>query len=235
VSLYLLINLLAISVPFVVSFDRRIQLMKHWKALIFSITASAIPYLIWDQYFTDKAYWGFNADYLLGIYLYDLPIEEVLFFICIPFACIFTHVSILKIKAFTLTTKTTTIISALVLALSIGLLLFNLDKAYTVWVTLFTLMIHIIAYTYYRDLLRHFYITFLFMLIPFFLVNGVLTGMGIDGEVVWYNNLENLGIRIVTIPVEDTFYAYSMILLNLIIFKRSSTNKDLIYKEIKEN
>ena len=53
------------------------------------------------------------------------------------------------------------------------------------------------------------------MLIPFFIVNGILTGSMIENEVVWYNNSENLNIRLFTIPVEDTFYAFSLILTNL--------------------
>jgi lycopene cyclase domain-containing protein len=57
------------------------------------------------------------------------------------------------------------------------------------------------------------------MLIPFFIVNGVLTGSWIDNQVVWYNDAENLGIRMGTIPVEDSIYAYSMILMNLYYFE----------------
>lgn len=229
-SLYLLIDLLSISVPFIVSFNRRIQLMKYWKSLFVSITISAIPYLIWDEYFTSKLYWGFNEKYLMGSYVYNLPLEEILFFLCIPFACIFTHISILKIKAFTITAKTTNLISGSILVITFLLLAFNLEKAYTVWVMAFTIIIHFLGYIYYKDLLKHFYITFLFILIPFLIVNGILTGTGIDGQIVWYNNLENLGIRIGTIPIEDTFYAYSMVLLNLMVFHKISRNKDLIYK-----
>ncbi|GIR49788.1 MAG: hypothetical protein CM15mP58_18850 [Burkholderiaceae bacterium] len=50
---------------------------------------------------------------------------------------------------------------------------------------------------------------FLVMLIPFFIVNGVLTGSWIVDQVVWYNDTENLGLRISTIPIEDGIYAYS--------------------------
>jgi lycopene cyclase domain-containing protein len=63
------------------------------------------------------------------------------------------------------------------------------------------------------------------MLIPFFIVNGILTGSGIEEQVVWYNDAENLGIRLLTIPVEDTAYAFSLILLNLFLFLKLTKKK----------
>lgn len=57
------------------------------------------------------------------------------------------------------------------------------------------------------------------MLIPFFIVNGVLTGTGITDQVVWYNDEQNLGIRMGTIPVEDSVYAFSLILMGLGLFE----------------
>lgn len=55
------------------------------------------------------------------------------------------------------------------------------------------------------------------MLFPFFIVNGILTGSGIVDQVVWYNNQENLGLRVFTIPIEDITYAFSLIIVNLFI------------------
>ncbi len=57
------------------------------------------------------------------------------------------------------------------------------------------------------------------LLIPFFVVNGILTGTGIEDAVVKYNHAENLNIRILTIPIEDAFYGFELILLNIYLFK----------------
>ena len=220
-SLYLWLDLLSISVPFLVSFHPRIRLYKEWKSLLIALLITLVPFIIWDIYFTYKGYWGFNEAYLSGFSFLQLPLEEWLFFICIPYACIFTHVSILEIKpSLMLSEKLTKQVSIALLFLFCMVFLFNTDKAYTAVDMIFGFLI--LGWVYFKNpiLLSSFYITFLFMLIPFFIVNGILTGTGIDGNVVWYNNDQNLGIRLGTIPVEDVVYAFSLILLNLFLYDR---------------
>ena len=68
-------------------------------------------------------------------------------------------------------------------------------------------------------ILKTYFITFLIILIPFLLVNGILTGSFIEEPVVFYNDNENLGIRLGTIPVEDVGYAFTMLLMSLILMK----------------
>ena len=51
------------------------------------------------------------------------------------------------------------------------------------------------------------------MLIPFLIVNGLLTGSFLDNPIVWYSELEIVGYRIFTIPVEDAFYCMAMMLI----------------------
>ena len=79
-----------------------------------------------------------------------------------------------------------------------------------------------------NSILSQFFITFLIILIPFFIVNGILTGSFIDNEVVWYNNDENLKIRLFTIPIEDAVYAFNMLYPGLLIieFFKKKFNKE---------
>ncbi|MBT3512376.1 MAG: lycopene cyclase domain-containing protein [Nitrosomonadales bacterium] len=220
-SLYLWINILSISVPLAVSFHPRIKLYKSWPSLFAAIFLVLIPYIIWDIYFTQQGFWGFNETYLLGVFILDLPIEEWLFFICIPYACIFTHKSVLTINPkLSVSPKSTKVISAIIATVLISTVALNTGKAYTAISGLFALVALALAFKTDKKLLGQYYCTFLFMLIPFFIVNGILTGSFIADEVVWYNDVANLGIRLFTIPIEDVGYAFSLLLLNLLLYTK---------------
>jgi lycopene cyclase domain-containing protein len=217
-SLYLILNLASISVPFLVSFHPRIQLYKRWPELFSAIGLTLIPFIVWDIWFTKSGYWGFNPAYLMGVEILGLPLEEWLFFIAIPYACVFTHYALVELwPNFKLSDQATKIITYALLGLFsiVGVVFY--DRWYTLIDMIFGLVILSVTYKLIPSFLNRFYWTFLFMLIPFFIVNGILTGSGIVDEVVWYNNSENLGIRMGTIPVEDSVYALSMILLNLFL------------------
>jgi lycopene cyclase domain-containing protein len=174
-------------------------------------------FIPWDVFFTKHGIWGFNDTYFLGITLFNLPLEEWLFFICIPYACVFTHYALLYyFPKMALSESTTKKISYGFIGLLVVTSLLNYDK----WYTLINFSVAAIVLTVVvikkAPILQTYYLTFLVMLIPFFIVNGILTGSFIENEVVWYNNNENLGIRLFTIPIEDTIYAFTLILISVL-------------------
>ncbi len=216
--LYLLLNLGALSIPFLFSFHPKLKFYNYWKSLFIGIIISMLIFIPWDIIFTAKGIWGFNADYFLGKMLFQLPLEEWLFFICIPYACVFTHFALLYyFPNMKLSESTSKKVSYLLIIFFLILSIFNYSKWYTLINFLLASLLILLAMIKNLKLLSEFYLTFLVMLIPFFIVNGILTGSFIENEVVWYNNAENLGVRLFTIPIEDTIYAFSLILLNLFI------------------
>jgi len=212
-SLYLILNIASFIVPFAYSFEKtRMHYIQWWKAVFLSIFIVGIFFIFWDIIFTQQGIWGFNPDYHLGLNLWGLPIEEILFFICIPYASIFTHYAFLYFFENTkLSDKLTKYISIGLMLIAILVLLYAFPKKYTT--VTFSVFILLMAFSLWKKspVLPQFFITFSIILIPFFLVNGILTGSFIENEVVWYNNDENLNIRLFTIPVEDAVYAFNML------------------------
>ena len=216
---YLLINFFTILIPFFYSFEKRINFISKWKYVFPATICTGIPFLIWDHYFTKQGIWGFNESYLLGIYFYELPLEEILFFVCIPFSCLFIYESLRYFMKRDYAYLTSKLIVYLLIGLVATLGLCNLDKAYTSTVCLSASIYLFLLFTFVRPhYLGIFHISYFVTILPFLLVNGILTrGLrAIDyGPVVWYNNAENLGIRIFTIPAEDFVYCYFLLLVNV--------------------
>lgn len=219
-SLYLLLLLGSISVPLILSFDKKLQFYRKWNTLFPAIFMVAAIYLAFDVLLTHWGVWGFNPRYHSALKFLGLPIEEWLFFIIIPYASLFIHEAfILYYPKIRLSKRNTGFLRLIIILVLLFVLLRSTEKIYTLYIFSFTLMVMGLSFFDRSANLSHFFITFLIILVPFLLVNAILTGSFIDEEVVWYNNDENLGIRIVTIPIEDFAYAFSMLLLNLQIIQ----------------
>ncbi|MFD0748972.1 lycopene cyclase domain-containing protein [Mucilaginibacter calamicampi] len=216
---YLLIDLLSVLVPLLVSFHPRSGLYKYWYALLPAIVITSLCYVIWDSCFTHLGIWGFNKTYLTGIYIGNLPLEEIFFFICIPYSCVFTFDCLTRVI------KPTILKGALVFinyGLVTGLIILAgiFHKQYYTG-SAFVLMAVLIILVHYKKVswLGQFYVVYAILLIPFLIVNGLLTGTGLSAPVVWYNPEHIMGPRILTIPVEDVFYGMGLVLINTWLYQ----------------
>jgi len=217
---YLLVNFFAVIVPFIFSFHPKLRFYKNWAAFFAGALLSAVPFLIWDVWATENGVWGFNPQYLVGLYIYNLPLEEVLFFICIPFASVFTYhcFEIFLKKDFSFPGGKVLPAFLIVFFLIVGL--FHLSNAYTaITFIVAAALLAVVRYWLNPSWLEKFYVVFAVILVPFLIVNGVLTGTGLDSPIVWYNEAEIIGWRILTIPVEDASYALAMLLLNVVLYQ----------------
>lgn len=211
---YLLIDLCCIIIPLLASFHPKSTFYKHWKYFLPANIAVAIFFLVWDAIFTQMGIWGFNDKYLTGIHVYNLPLEEILFFICIPYSCTYTyfvfseHVNI-NFKALSRNISIILAIGAIIVAATLYKHLYT-SITFSLLSLLLTYLV--IKKTEYLD---RFFVVYLIILVPFFISNGLLTGSWLEEPIVWYNDNHNLGIRMMTIPLDDAFYAMLLLLMNI--------------------
>jgi len=217
---YLLVNLGSIAIPLLFSFEKKLQFYKNWKFLFPAIFFTGIFFLVWDYFFTQWGVWGFNEMHLLGIYVFGLPIEELMFFFCIPYACVFGYEVLNHFIVRDFLGKHRIKITVFLIAF-LGFQAFMYQGlAYTFATCLFGAVFLLgQLFIFKTKNLGRFYLAYLVLIIPFFIVNGILTGTGIEEEVVWYNNSENLSVRMLTVPVEDIFYGMLLILMNVTIYE----------------
>jgi lycopene cyclase domain-containing protein len=227
---YLFLNLITVIIPLARSFEPRINFYSKWKALFKAISITALFFIVWDVCKTHFGIWGFNERYIIGIYIINLPIEEILFFVCIPFACIFIYEVLnyfVKKDYLGRYAKRISLVLALVFFL---LALGNFNKAYSFWNFLFcSLFLFYVSFTN-PTYMGRFYLSFAVSLFGFFFINGVLTGtFYVEEPIVWYNNNEQLGFRIfkglfgpnsLGIPIEDVFYGLLLLLMNVVLYER---------------
>ena len=90
-STYSKILILSGIIPLLFSFHPRIRFYLKWKYFFISNFLISVPFLIWDSIFTKNKVWDFSNDHISGIKINNLPLEEILFFIVIPYCFIFTY------------------------------------------------------------------------------------------------------------------------------------------------
>lgn len=58
----------------------------NWKAFTGAFIVVSLPFLVWDHLVT-KWWWYFSEQYTLGLRIGSLPLEEILFFVVVPWGC----------------------------------------------------------------------------------------------------------------------------------------------------
>jgi lycopene cyclase domain-containing protein len=208
---YLILDLFTLASTLALSFDKKVAFYRQWPYLFPGILVGMMVFVPWDIAFTVHGIWGFNPDYLTGYSLWHLPLEEWLFFIAVPYASVFIY-ACLEAYFGDPWKRLNGLVWWFWLVLSFLCFLVGYEKWYpliTFSLLISGLLLHRLVWgTQYMGRLG---LMWLVHLLPFFFVNGVLTAL----PIVWYNNNENLNLRLGSVPFEDAFYS---LLLLLIVF-----------------
>ncbi len=215
---YLLIDFFTILFPFILSFDKKVAFYKSWPQIAKGLLVGGAIFLIWDHFFTVQSIWSFNPKYITGLHIASLPIEEVLFFILIPYACLFIWHCVEAYFPKTIGLKFSKMTWFIIIVFSFIMMVLFYDRMYTL--ITFMLLWFVSIYYVWKPKAWHssFIIAYLISLIPFFIVNGLLTSI----PIVLYNDTENIAFRWGTIPFEDSFYMLGLLMINAAVSRSTS-------------
>ncbi len=232
---YLFVDLGCFLIPFIASFHPKLQFHRNFfPHLLLALSGTMLLFIPWDVLFTHWKIWAFSEKYTLGIPILNLPLEEWLFFVCIPFACVFTY-ECMKYFFPKLSMLKGGRSLAIVVALVFLLIAFtHINQAYTFSAHLLCALLLLYHALKNSKWLLTFFVMYIIVFPAFIISNGILTGLNfwqydliltnpsvISDQIVWYDNAENLGVRIFSVPMDDVSYGMLMLLLNVTIYEYS--------------
>ncbi len=214
---YLLFNVLVMAGPIGFSFENKVRFASRWPMVFTAIAAVLVPFVLWDALVVGR-HWWFNQDYTTGFRVAGLPVEEILFFVSVPFACLFVWEVFFAHREAAVVIRTGTLGVFAACSLIIGTLFLLLGYEYPGLVLLaLALVIGLDLVLKTGVLLESRTYRYLGVLAVFILLfNGYLTAR----PLVLYDTSFQLGIYIFTIPLEDFFYGFALILFTLILYEK---------------
>jgi lycopene cyclase domain-containing protein len=224
-SRYLIINLLALSFPLLFCWLPKVKYYRQIPKLLGSFILAGGVYLIWDMMATHNGDWGFNPLYVGRLHILGLPLEEILFFLFIPFSSIFIYENLVCRFSDKKISFPKWLNILLVIACLLAAVIF-FHQNYTRTAFIFMVLFFFITLFVDHDMLQslHFWLFITITYLPFFIVNYFLTAP----PVVWYNPEAIWGIRITTIPLEDFFYSFSMLGFYLLVYRLLGRKKEIL-------
>lgn len=215
---YYLLNLAIIAPVLILSFTTNVKPHRHIKGLLAGYLFVSLPFLVWDFWSVDRGVWAFNSEYITGPYIWGLPLEEILFFITVPFAMVYVWGVVKKYVGDIGIPAIFPLIALGALAAgSVWSLIYYWDNAYTRTVAIAALIMIIIALGTRLTFTLRFWVYQLLILGLFLIFNSILTML----PIVTYSPDAIIGFKFGDIPIEDFLYVFTFINLFLFAFNKA--------------
>ncbi|MDX9883218.1 MAG: lycopene cyclase domain-containing protein [Prolixibacteraceae bacterium] len=204
-------------------FCEKYGLKKKLRYGIPSVLISGIMFLLWDIRFTQMGVWNYHTNFTMGIFYKGLPLEQWLFYLVFPLAGWVVY-EMVKTRFGTLDLGTvfTAVGLLMVAGLAVAAYLYR-NQAYTFSVSLFTAVY--LGYTIFRKQFQshitHFFLTYIVLLVPYFLLNGMLSW----NLVIEYHQEQVINIRVWMMPVENSVFLFLLMLIGCTVYEYFSERR----------
>lgn len=202
--------------PIIFHLDKKIFKNGNFKAALGASLISAIVFSTIVVVLQLLGITAFNANSTIGVVFKDVPLEQYL----LNFSFSFTAISVYQYLNIKFPNndlqKYSLAVSNLLLGLCVAFLFFGYPKWYTLS-TFATLLISLFLIEYVGRLrfMYRAYRVFVLMLIPFYIVYGFLFW----SETLLIAKNQITGMYVAKIPIENHFFALSMLLLSIYMFE----------------
>lgn len=234
-ELFLLINVVVILIPVVVSMWKDTFYEIHWTALILSILCSGIFFTLRNYYFINIGVKTYNPEHIIGTTIYGVPIEDMLFFITVPYAFIFIYRWVTKYFQFLEIQQFTYIFSLTLTITSILLSIIYYNYIYTfLTVSVLAVLNGIVYFGYTPKWYSKFLIAFFIVTLHYILIDGIIT-LTVENKIVNHAEGSVIGLYFFSIPIEDIlgfFLLFLMVTTYYEVFQRklASNKKEESYE-----
>ncbi len=220
---YLLLLLIYLVIPVILSFQKSVRFAFRLRYLLPATIFAGAVFVMWDIRFTEMGIWSFNPEYLTGIDVLKIPIEEWLSFLIIPLSSVYIY-EWLKIKFEDFEKPNIFLVVSLIVLVVTAALAYFYRKNLFSFFTFFLLAIYL-GYTVFRNRFKKyytkFYMAWLVSLVPFITVSALLNSM----PAVVYNSDHVIGVAIFGVPVEKIGYLFLLLLINITIYEYLSNRR----------
>lgn len=210
---YLFLNLIIFILPIISSFFYRQIIYPDNNFSFFSILISSLIFIFHDIKVNNQ-WWQFNKKYILNIKIFNLPIEEILFFFSVSFSCLVIWINLNKLLLIS-NNNFANIFFFLSIYLYYFFLYLKTKKSYPKFIFYsYNLLIFLDIFLKINLILK---LNFLFFSIIVFILTLVFNFYLTKRPVVIYNKKYQSNIKILTIPIEDFLYGFNFIYLLILL------------------
>lgn len=187
-SLYLIILIILLAGLLTLSFDKSLRLYKHWKDLLSTFLLTMVVFMLGNIIFTHIEHWFFNLLCNFDIYINKLPLENHLFFMIIPYACVFLFYGIqFYFPKFKLNEQSTKVLTFLIVAALLLTSFLNLELTYTFVNFILLSVLLLLSCFFVRELVQYYLARYSILPTPFIIINGILRDIVIEQAIFDYN------------------------------------------------